>query len=71
VIHVLSGKGKGMIVALKEHPTSKGVGAAQIEEVSMELSLAYIAGVPQYPELHQYDLFSVQQTKFSCPPYFT
>jgi transposase len=48
VIHVVSGKGKGTIAALKEHLAGKGVGAAQIEEVSMDLSPAYIAGVAEY-----------------------
>lgn len=47
VIHVVSDKGKGTISALKEHLAGKGVGAAQIEEVSMGLLPAYIAGVAE------------------------
>lgn len=48
VIHVVEGKGKATVAAIKDHLASKGVQAAQIEEVSMDLSPAYIAGVAQH-----------------------
>lgn len=48
VIHVAEGKGKETIGSIKQHLASKGVKAAQIKEVSMDLSPAFISGVAEY-----------------------
>jgi transposase len=47
VIHVSEGKGKRAVGEIRDHLESKGVQAEQIEQASMDLSPAFIAGVTE------------------------
>ena len=56
VIYVNEGKGKQAVQAIGEHLQAKGAQAEQIQQVSMDLSPAFIAGVN--------DTFSCAQITF-------
>lgn len=61
VIHATEGKGKQCLQSIAEHLSSKGVPAEQIEQLSMDLSPAFIAGAADsFPQAHiTFDRFHV------------
>ena len=61
VLHVAEGKGKGCITAIKTHLVSKGMDVNKIAHASIDLSLAFIAGIGEHfpqAEIH-FDRFHV------------
>lgn len=44
VVHATSGKGKATLESIRQHLESKGVKHGQVEQISMDLSPAFIAG---------------------------
>ena len=48
VIHVCEGKGKATLGSIARHLANKNVPASQIEQLSMDLSPAFIAGAAKY-----------------------
>jgi transposase len=61
VLHVVEGKGKDSIKAIKTYLDEKGVDASDIQDASIDLSPAFIAGIHQHfpkAEIH-FDRFHV------------
>lgn len=48
VVHAVEGKGKSSIQGIAQYLKSKGVAAEQIEQLSMDLSPAFIAGAAEF-----------------------
>jgi transposase len=61
VIHATEGKGQQCMKSIAQHLTSKGVPPEQIEQLSMDLSPAFIAGAAKsFPKAHiTFDRFHV------------
>jgi transposase len=47
VIHVTEGKGKATLQSIQQHLETKGVDKKQVEQISMDLSPSFIAGVAE------------------------
>ena len=47
VIHVTEGKGKATLQSIQQHLENKGVDKEQVEQISMDLSPAFIAGAAE------------------------